>query len=175
VFGGSQGAHAINVAMTEAAPYLAQGHPPVRITHQTGERDVELVRSAYRQAGLDAEVEPFLYDMGRRMSAADLVVSRAGATTIAEIAAAGRPAILIPLPAATDDHQRRNAEVLAKSGAADLLLQSSASGLELSRRIQALAADAALRARMSAAVQSHARPDAARAIVDRALALLDAR
>jgi UDP-N-acetylglucosamine--N-acetylmuramyl-(pentapeptide) pyrophosphoryl-undecaprenol N-acetylglucosamine transferase len=174
VFGGSQGAHAINVAMTEAAPHLALGHPPVRVTHQTGEQDVELVRSAYRNAGLDAEVEPFLYDMGRRMKAADLVISRAGATTIAEIAAAGRPAILIPLPAATDDHQRRNAEVLAKSGAADLLLQSSATGLELSRRIQALATDAALRARMSAAARSHARPDAARAIVDRALALLDA-
>ena len=174
VFGGSQGAHAINVAMAEAASELSRGHPSVRVTHQTGERDVELVRSAYRTAGLDAEVEPFLYDMGRRMSAADLVVSRAGATTIAEIAAAGRPAILIPLPGATDDHQRRNAEVLARSGAADMLLQTAATGLELARRIQALAADAELRARMSDAARLHARPDAARTIVDRALALLDA-
>src|SRR5262245_9523700 len=174
VFGGSQGAHAINVAMTEAAAELSRGHPSIRVTHQTGERDVELVRSAYRTAGLDAEVEPFLYDMGRRMSAADLVVSRAGATTIAEIAAAGRPASLIPLPGATDDHQRRNAEVLALSGAADMLLQSAATGLELARRIRALAADEALRARMSAAARLHARPDAARTIVDRALALLDA-
>ena len=66
VFGGSQGAHAINVAMVEAAPQLAAGGPRLRLTHQTGERDVEMVRAAYRQAGLQADVEPFLYDMGRR-------------------------------------------------------------------------------------------------------------
>ena len=68
VFGGSQGAHAINVAMVEAAPQLAAGGPPLRLTHQTGERDVEMVRAAYRQAGLPADVEPFLYDMGRQLA-----------------------------------------------------------------------------------------------------------
>ncbi len=174
VFGGSQGAHAINVAMVEAAPELAAGGSLLRLTHQTGERDLEMVRAAYRRAGLRAEVEPFIYDMGQRMSATDLIVSRAGATTIAEIAAAGKAAILIPLPAATDDHQRKNADVLARSGAADLLLQNDATGSELARRIRALADDPAKRARMSAAVRSYARPDAARAIVDRALALADA-
>ena len=113
VFGGSQGAHAINVAMVEAAAELAAGGSPLRLTHQTGERDVEMVRAAYRQAGLQADVEPFLYDMGRRLGQADVVVCRAGATTLAEITAAGKAAILIPLPTATDDHQRKNAEALA--------------------------------------------------------------
>ena len=115
VFGGSQGAHAINVAMVEAAPELAAGGPRLRLTHQTGERDVEMVRAAYRQAGLQADVEPFLYDMGRQLGQADLIVCRAGATTLAEITAAGKAAILIPLPTATDDHQRKNAEALASA------------------------------------------------------------
>src|SRR5579862_1109673 len=89
VFGGSQGAHAINVAMVEAPSRLAAGPPHLRLVHQTGERDVEMVRAGYRDAGVQAEVEPFLYDMGQRLGAADVVVSRAGATTLAEITAAG--------------------------------------------------------------------------------------
>jgi len=172
VFGGSQGAHAINVAMVEAAPQLAAGQPPVRLTHQTGERDVEMVRTAYRQAGIQGEVEPFLYDMGRRLADADLIVCRAGATTLAEITAAGKPAILIPLPTATDDHQRKNAESLVKVGAAELLLQSDASGAALAARVQALAADAPRRHRIAAAARALAKPDAARVIVDRALELV---
>ena len=124
VFGGSQGAHAINVAMVEAAAELAAGGPHLRLTHQTGERDVEMVRAAYREAGLQADVEPFLYDMGRRLGQADLIVCRAGATTLAELTAAGKPAILVPLPTATDDHQRKNAEALASAGAADVLPQA---------------------------------------------------
>src|SRR5439155_20063821 len=124
VFGGSQGAHAINLAMVEAAAQLAAGGSHLRLTHQTGERDVEMVRAAYRQAGLPADVEPFLYDMGRQLGRADVVVCRAGATTLAEITAAGKAAILVPLPTATDDHQRKNAEALAQSGAAEVLLQS---------------------------------------------------
>lgn len=173
VFGGSQGAHAINVAMVEAAPRLAAGGSRLRLTHQTGERDVEMVRTAYRAAGLQAEVEPFLYDMGRRLGEADLIVCRAGATTLAELAAAGKPAILIPLPTATDDHQRKNAETLAAAGAADVLLQTAATGAALAERIEALAADGAARARMSAAARALAKPDAARVIVDRALDLME--
>src|SRR5712692_2915177 len=94
VFGGSQGAHAINVAMVEAAALLATGRPSLRLTHQTGERDVETVRAGYRRAGLTADVEPFFYDMGRQLGQADIVVCRAGATTLAEITAAGKAAIL---------------------------------------------------------------------------------
>jgi UDP-N-acetylglucosamine--N-acetylmuramyl-(pentapeptide) pyrophosphoryl-undecaprenol N-acetylglucosamine transferase len=170
VFGGSQGAHAINVAMVEAAPRLAAG-PPLRLTHQTGERDVEMVRTAYREAGLQADVEPFLYDMGRQLGAADLIVCRAGATTLAEITAAGRAAILIPLPTATDDHQRKNAEALAGGGAAEVLLQRDMTGAVLADRIVSLAGDRERRRRMEAAAKSLARPDAAKVIVDRALEL----
>ena len=171
VFGGSQGAHAINVAMVEAAPGLAAGHPHLRLTHQTGERDVEMVRAGYRAAGLPADVEPFLYDMGRQLGRADVVVCRAGATTLAELTAAGKAAILVPLPTATDDHQRRNAEALAASGAADVLLQREMTGGSLAARVLALAGDRERRRRMEQAARRLARPDAAKAIVDRALAL----
>jgi UDP-N-acetylglucosamine--N-acetylmuramyl-(pentapeptide) pyrophosphoryl-undecaprenol N-acetylglucosamine transferase len=172
VFGGSQGAHAINLAMVEAAPQLATGGQAFRLAHQTGERDVAMVRAAYRQAGLQAEVEPFFFDMGRRLRAADLIVCRAGATTLAEITAAGRPAILIPLPTATDDHQRRNAEALASAGAAEMLRQADVTGAVLAQRIGALMRDSAARQRMAEAARSLARPDAAKAIVDRALRLV---
>jgi UDP-N-acetylglucosamine--N-acetylmuramyl-(pentapeptide) pyrophosphoryl-undecaprenol N-acetylglucosamine transferase len=171
VFGGSQGAHAINVAMCEAAPRLAAAPHPPGVVHQTGERDLDLVRGAYRTAGLGADVEPFLYDMGQRLQRADLVVCRAGATTLAELTAAGRASILIPLPSATDDHQRKNAEAMAAAGAAEVLLQADATGGRLASAILALAADPARRHRMAAAARSLARPDAARVIVDRALAL----
>ena len=175
VFGGSQGAHAINVAMVEAASQLAAGNSHLRVVHQTGERDVEMVRAAYREAGLQADVEPFLFDMGRQLGQADVVVCRAGATTLAEITAAGTPALLIPLPTATDDHQRKNAEVLAAAGAAELLLQDGLTGPVLAARVLALAADHDRRRRMSAAARTLARPDAARVIVERALQLAGLR
>jgi UDP-N-acetylglucosamine--N-acetylmuramyl-(pentapeptide) pyrophosphoryl-undecaprenol N-acetylglucosamine transferase len=172
VFGGSQGAHALNLAMVEAAPKLVDARVPIRLTHQTGERDVEMVRACYRAAGLDADVEAFLHDMGRRVGAADLVVSRSGATTLAELAAAGKPSLLVPLPTAADDHQRRNAEAFAAAGAAEVLLQPDASGGVLAGRILELAGDADRRAAMGAAARGLARVDAANAIVDRALALV---
>jgi UDP-N-acetylglucosamine--N-acetylmuramyl-(pentapeptide) pyrophosphoryl-undecaprenol N-acetylglucosamine transferase len=175
VFGGSQGAHAINVSMAAAAAELSAQRSSLRIVHQTGERDVEMVRSAYRQAGIEAEVEPFLYDMGRQLGRADLVVCRAGATTLAEITAAGKPAILIPLPTATDDHQRKNAEALAAVGGAEVLLQQDADGSTLAGRILALASDPDRRGRMATAARALARPDAARVIVDRALELIERR
>jgi UDP-N-acetylglucosamine--N-acetylmuramyl-(pentapeptide) pyrophosphoryl-undecaprenol N-acetylglucosamine transferase len=171
VFGGSQGAHAINVAMVEAAAKLA-ADPHLHLTHQTGERDVELVRTAYRAAGLQAEVEAFFFDMGRRLRQADIVVCRAGATTLAELTAAGKAAILIPLPTATDDHQRKNAEALAAVGAAEILPQSEVTGAVLALRILALAGDSARRQRIASAAKQLARPDAAKVIVDRALELV---
>jgi UDP-N-acetylglucosamine--N-acetylmuramyl-(pentapeptide) pyrophosphoryl-undecaprenol N-acetylglucosamine transferase len=175
VFGGSQGAHAINMAMVEAAPRLAAGGADLRLAHQTGERDVEMVRAAYRDAGLQADVEAFMYDMGRRVGEADVIVCRAGATTLAELTAAGKPAILIPLPSATDDHQRRNAEALSRRGAAEVLLQADASGARLADEILSLARDRDRRERIALAARGLARPDAARLIADRALALADAR
>ena len=175
VFGGSQGAHAINVAMTEAAPRLAAAAPPLAITHQTGERDLAAVREAYGRAGFDARVEPFLYAMDREMAAADLVVSRAGATTLAELTAAGRPSLLVPLPTATDDHQRKNALALVSAGAARMVEQRDLTGDRMADEIQALAADAGQRARMAGAARGMARPEAARLIVDRVLALAAGR
>jgi UDP-N-acetylglucosamine--N-acetylmuramyl-(pentapeptide) pyrophosphoryl-undecaprenol N-acetylglucosamine transferase len=174
IFGGSQGARAINVACVEAAPKLAASATPLAVTHQTGERDLEMVREGYGAAGLAARVEPFLFAMDREMSQADLVICRAGATTLAEITAAGKPAILIPLPTATDDHQRKNAEVLVKAGAADVIDQRELSGNRLAVRVMQLAADPAGRAAMARAARQLARPEAARVIAERAMALMGA-
>jgi UDP-N-acetylglucosamine--N-acetylmuramyl-(pentapeptide) pyrophosphoryl-undecaprenol N-acetylglucosamine transferase len=171
VFGGSQGAHAINVAMVEAATRLVAGGPRLAITHQTGERDLEMVRDGYRWAGLEARVEPFLFEMDREMKSADLIVCRAGATTLAELMAAGRPSILIPLPTATDDHQRKNAAALVRQGAALMIDQRELTGERLASDIVALAGDAPRRAAIGAAARQMARPDAAALIVDKVLAL----
>jgi UDP-N-acetylglucosamine--N-acetylmuramyl-(pentapeptide) pyrophosphoryl-undecaprenol N-acetylglucosamine transferase len=165
IVGGSQGAHAINVAMVEAAARLvAAGR--LAVTHQTGERDVELVRAGYRRAGLEARVEAFLFEMDREMTDADLVVCRAGATTIAELAAARRPAIFVPLPTATDDHQRKNAEVVARAGGGLVIDERALTGARLADEILALVNDPARRASMRAAIGSLARPDAAARIAD---------
>jgi UDP-N-acetylglucosamine--N-acetylmuramyl-(pentapeptide) pyrophosphoryl-undecaprenol N-acetylglucosamine transferase len=173
IFGGSQGAHAINVAMVAAAAELARHGDRLAITHQTGERDLAFVGDGYRRAGLEARVEPFLYAMDREMTAADLVISRAGATTLAELAAAARPAILVPLPTATDDHQRKNADATARAGAAEVIDQRELTGDRLAARILALAADAPRRAAMANAARGLARPDAAKVIVDKAFELVE--
>jgi UDP-N-acetylglucosamine--N-acetylmuramyl-(pentapeptide) pyrophosphoryl-undecaprenol N-acetylglucosamine transferase len=174
IFGGSQGAHAINVACVEAAPKLAAAHTPLDVTHQTGESDLAMVREGYGRAGLAARVEPFLYEMHREMSAADLVVCRAGASTLAEVTAAGKPAILVPLPTATDDHQRQNARVLAEAGAAELIDQRELTGDRLAKAMLALAGDADRRTRMANAARGLAKPEAATVIAGRALALAGA-
>jgi UDP-N-acetylglucosamine--N-acetylmuramyl-(pentapeptide) pyrophosphoryl-undecaprenol N-acetylglucosamine transferase len=157
--------------MVEAAPRLAAAAPRMAITHQTGERDVEIVRDGYRRAGLEARVEPFLFVMDREMKSADLAICRAGATTIAELTAAGRPSILIPLPTATDDHQRRNAEALVAAGAARMIEQKDLTGDRLAADIVALAGDVQARRDMSSRARRLARPDAAKVIVDKVLEL----
>ncbi|HEX2446219.1 MAG TPA: glycosyltransferase, partial [Vicinamibacterales bacterium] len=160
-----------NVAMVEAAAVLAGRDGRLAITHQTGERDLAFVRDGYRRVGLEARIEPFLYEMHREMTNADVVISRAGATTLAELAARGRASILVPLPTAADDHQRRNAEAFARAGAAEVIDQRELNGSLLAARLVALAEDPARRESMAAAARRFARPDAARVIVDRALAL----
>lgn len=172
VFGGSQGAHAINEAMAAAAPQLAAAG--VTVVHQTGEHDCDAVRAAYQAAGVSAEVAPFLYDMDARMAQADVAVCRSGATTLAELAIAGLPAVLVPLPTATDDHQRWNAMALVRQDAAVLVEQRELTGERLAQEILALLGDAPKRTRMRGALAACARPDAARLIVDRGLALVAA-
>ena len=171
VFGGSQGAHAINMAMVEAAPRLAASAATVDLVCQTGTRDFEMVRKAFDEQRVQGRVEQFIDAMDREMKAAGLVVSRAGATTLAEVTAAGRPSILIPLPTATDDHQRHNAKLLETAGAAELLEQKELTGARLADRIIALAGDRDKRRRMSAAARQLARPRAADEIVDAVIAL----
>jgi len=175
VFGGSQGAHAINMAMVEAAPRLAAAAETVDLVCQTGTRDYEVVRAAFERHGVQGRVERFIDAMDREMKAAGLVVSRAGATTLAEVTAAGRPAILIPLPTATDDHQRHNARALETAGAAELMEQSDLTGDRLADRVIALARDSERRRRMSAAARQLAKPHAADDIVAAVIELTERR
>jgi UDP-N-acetylglucosamine--N-acetylmuramyl-(pentapeptide) pyrophosphoryl-undecaprenol N-acetylglucosamine transferase len=173
--GGSQGAHAIYVAMVAAAAELARTHPGLELVHQTGARDVATVREGYSRAGVPARAEAFLDPVAGEMKAADLVICRAGATTLAELAALGRPAVLVPFPAATDDHQRRNAQVLARAGAAEVIEERDLSGPRLADAIGRLLADRSRLEVMSQAMRTFARPDAATRIVDRLLDLARAR
>lgn len=121
VFGGSQGSRALNRAMRESLPELIGRVPGIQIVHQTGERDSENVHQAYRKAGVAAQVSKFIDNMPQAFADADLVLCRSGASTVAEITAAGKPAIFVPFPQAADDHQRRNAEALVKANAAQLI------------------------------------------------------
>ena len=175
VIGGSQGSHALNVAMTAAAPALVQRCPGVEIVHQTGSRDHEWAREQYRAAGIPARAAAFFDAVAQQMRAADVVVSRAGATTLAELAALGRPAILVPFPNATDNHQHRNAQVLVDLGAAMLIDERTLAGAggpsRLADAIAGLLTDAARRRAMGSAMRSVARPEAAATIVSRILEL----
>jgi UDP-N-acetylglucosamine--N-acetylmuramyl-(pentapeptide) pyrophosphoryl-undecaprenol N-acetylglucosamine transferase len=176
VFGGSRGARSINRALVGALPRLAAMTPPPRIVHQTGPEEHEAVARAYAShPGLAAEVRPFLDDMSQRLAAADLVVCRAGATTLAELAAAGRPAILVPFPFAADDHQRANAEAVRDAGAAVMIEDRDLDGARCAAEIAALAIDRPRRDLMAAAARTLARPDAAERIADVADALLSGR
>ena len=131
IFGGSQGAKAINSAVIDGLASLAQTLPRLFITHQTGEADHARVVAVYRQAGVQAEVVPFLYDMPTVLRAADLVVARSGAMTIAELTACGKPAILIPLPTAIYNHQMMNARAMEAAGGAIVLPQPELTGAQL--------------------------------------------
>ncbi len=124
VFGGSQGAHAINEAVLDALPKLMEAVPDIHIIHQTGEKDYADGAGGVPGTMISAEVSPFIDDMPAAFARADLLLCRSGASTVAEITAAGKPAIFIPLPTAADDHQTRNAATLAEDGAARLLPQS---------------------------------------------------
>ncbi len=135
VFGGSGGAHAINSAMKEAAGAL-RSVKGLQVLHQTGEKDAEEVRAGYAAAGVAAVVLPYIYDMAGAYAAADLVVCRSGATTVAELAVCGKPAVLVPYPFAADNHQEYNARTLAARGAAEVVLQKELTAEALARIIK---------------------------------------
>ncbi len=172
-FGGSQGARFINECLMEAAPILAEGS--VDLVHQTGEADYDRVRRAYGDARLDAEVHSFIGDMAQRYAWTDLIVSRAGATTLAELAIVGRPAVLIPFPFATHNHQERNAREFEEAGAALCRPQEGLDGTSLAALIGQLAEDEPRRGRMAEAMGRLARPRAAADIVDQLDSLVSRR
>ncbi|MGI8783312.1 MAG: undecaprenyldiphospho-muramoylpentapeptide beta-N-acetylglucosaminyltransferase [Acidobacteriota bacterium] len=166
VFGGSQGSHVINAAVTDALPYWKQWGLDLQIRHQTGQRELEMVQQRYRQAGVDARVEPFIDDMAAAFAQADLLVCRAGASSLAEIAAARKAAVLIPFAGASDDHQKKNALELVDQGAAVMLEEKVLSGETLAEQVRSLAQSPQTVARIGQAAGRHARPDASARIVD---------
>jgi UDP-N-acetylglucosamine--N-acetylmuramyl-(pentapeptide) pyrophosphoryl-undecaprenol N-acetylglucosamine transferase len=177
VLGGSQGAHAVNDLLLKGLEGLP---PPERaglplFHHQTGAADAEPIMKRYRALGLSeaaARVEPFIEDMAAAYAGCDLVVGRAGATTLAEVTAIGRPAVLVPLPTAADDHQTKNAEWLMQEGAALVLSQRNTSPAALVGAVLDLCRDRAKLSSMASASRRLGRPDAARVVAD---ALLDLR
>jgi len=167
IFGGSQGARAINNAMAEALPHLDEFEGKLSITHQTGEADLDRIKAAYAGSKFTgSDVRPFISDMFTEFGKADLVVCRAGATTCAELAAAGKASIMVPLPTAADDHQRKNAEALERAGAAKMILQSDLSGESLAAEISRLVESPDAITAMETAAKEMGREDAAEKTVD---------
>lgn len=180
VLGGSQGAHAVNELVTGAIEHwLKQADAPplaevLSLRHQTGAADHEAVAARYEQLGLPdsvARAEPFIREMGEAYAACDLMVGRAGATTIAELTAVGKPALLIPFPQAADDHQTYNAGYLVERGAARLLVQRDTTPQQLASILSELCRDRAALGSMAEASRSLGRSDAAAVIAERVLGL----
>lgn len=171
VFGGSQGARAINQAVIQAAPKLLERPPGLRIIHQTGEAGYDDAQSAYANLGSSIEVHRFIEDMPALFAQASLLLCRSGASTVAEVTAAGKPAIFVPFPRAADDHQKRNAEALQRAGAAVILEESRLAPGTLVETVASLFADQPRLKVMAEAARSLSHPDAAREIAGIAAAL----
>jgi len=162
VMGGSQGAQAINERMPAAAARAMTELPDLEIVHQTGRDRDEAVRAVYTREGVGrVRVVPFLDDVARELARADLVIARSGAVTVAEIAAVGRAAILIPFPHAAADHQAKNALALERAGGAICLRQEAADPVRLGNEMIRLLGSDAVRARMAEAARAHGKPRAA--------------
>lgn len=166
LFGGSQGARALNRALTAAAPELLKLLPGLHIVHQTGKADFDQCRSEYDHAGVPAEVSPFIDKMADAFAGADLLICRSGASTVAEVAAAGKPAIFIPLPTAADDHQTRNAEAFASRNAGVLLEQEVLTATRLAQVVSTLLADRPRLLQMGTAARQLAHANAASRIAE---------
>ncbi len=171
IVGGSQGAHSINLAMMEAVEHLADKDRFLFI-HQTGDADEAMVRDTYRNQGIAARVHAFFMDMAPQFQEADLVVCRAGATTVAEITAMGKAAIFIPFPYAADNHQVLNAEGLQRDGAAEMILEKDLSGPFLAQRIDHYGSRPEAIKQMAASAKAHGKPEAAADIVTDCYALV---
>ena len=170
VVGGSQGARGINRAVAAALPDLVVAG--IRLVHQTGEADYPMAAAAFEAAGADGEVRPFFGDMARRYRACHLLVSRSGASTVAEITVVGRGALLVPFPYAADDHQTANARALAAAGAAVLIPEGELDGLTLARTLIDFAGRPDRVVAMARAARGRGNPDAAPRMAADALALL---
>jgi UDP-N-acetylglucosamine--N-acetylmuramyl-(pentapeptide) pyrophosphoryl-undecaprenol N-acetylglucosamine transferase len=167
VFGGSQGARALNETLPKIASALLDAVPGLTILHQAGARQAEATLAAYQATGADPErwqVHAFLDDMPHRFEAASLVLARSGASTVAELCAAGKPALLVPFPLAADDHQRRNAEVMVEGGAAILLPQAELTPERLLETLLKLLDDSSGLAEMGERARLLAHPDASQRI-----------
>ncbi|MGA7522292.1 MAG: undecaprenyldiphospho-muramoylpentapeptide beta-N-acetylglucosaminyltransferase [Acidobacteriaceae bacterium] len=174
VFGGSQGARVLNNLMPKIAVSLLEQVPGLTILHQAGARHADATLAAYQGSGAPSDrwdVRPFLDDMPRRFAAADLVLARSGASTVAELAAAAKPAVLVPFPQAADDHQRRNAEVMVQAGAARVLLEPDLTPEQLQGTLVDLFGDPERLRAMAENARSLAHPDAAQTIATMAMAL----
>lgn len=168
IFGGSQGARIFNTILPPLAPALLAAVPGLTLLHQAGAKNADATRSAYEASGADPtrwRVEPFLDDMAARFSAADLVLARSGASTVAELAAAGKPSLLIPFAAAADDHQRRNADVMVEAGAAIMIEECELDQLgRIVETVQRLLGDPEMLRNMSRQARTLAHPEAAKRI-----------
>ncbi len=175
VFGGSLGAKRINEAMVAALPLLKEIKGGVTIVHQTGEKDFEAVKSAYGRAGVAGDVRAYLHDMGEQYAAADLVLCRAGASTLAELTAIGKAAILVPFPFAIYNHQELNARALEARGAARWIPDAELTGERLASAVASLANDPGARAKIAAAAKGLGRPDAATEIAKEVIQMAGGR
>lgn len=168
ILGGSQGAKVLNRRVPEALLCLDRLQRP-EVWHQCGESDLDATRRAYRRHGIKARVEPFIVDMAAAYAWADLALCRAGALTLAELAAVGLGAVLVPYPYAVDDHQTRNAVAMVDAGAALLCQESQCAASILAGHLQALLSDAHARLQMAESARVLARPQAAQTIAQRCL------
>ena len=161
ITGGSLGARTLNRASRESWSLFRQVRDAVRIIHQSGPRELELLRDEFQKSGLEGEIVPFIPDMPKAFAQADLVVARAGAGSVNEIAAGGMASVLVPLPFAADDHQRRNAEALVQAGAASMVLDAELDGKRLFEEVEQLRQSPAILERMRGEARKFAKPDAA--------------
>jgi UDP-N-acetylglucosamine--N-acetylmuramyl-(pentapeptide) pyrophosphoryl-undecaprenol N-acetylglucosamine transferase len=173
IFGGSQGARRINEAVMESLDHLPLDR--MAFIHQTGVDALSSVRSAYEAQGVRATVEAFFVDMAKQYLAADLVICRAGATTVAEVSAMGKPVIFVPYPFAADDHQRMNAQSLVDQGAGEMILEKDLTGEVLAKRISYYEAHPEALGAMAQKAKAFGKPDAARRIVEECYGLLAER